>query len=149
MKLSDISKLIIETIKTCTENVVTIVTRIPTLDYFYELKFIEGFGSGFLINENLIVTNYHVVKNAASVKVITYNGEVSEANVIARDPSKDIALLTCNVKNLKPLNGEKYAKVCTKCGEQKGSANCCNKSAKRCGCGMIKGSSGCCKLKKD
>ena len=36
--------------------------------------------------------------------------------------------------------------LCAHCGEIKGSANCCNKEAKRCGCGAIKGSPGCCAI---
>ena len=36
--------------------------------------------------------------------------------------------------------------LCAGCGEIKGSANCCNKDAKRCGCGAIKGSPGCCAI---
>ena len=44
-------------------------------------------------------------------------------------------------------NGEKpmLLKSCSKCGEYKGTENCCKKDAKTCSkCGMQKGSPGCC-----
>jgi YHS domain-containing protein len=48
-------------------------------------------------------------------------------------------------------NGEMAADapvvVCGKCGEMKGSEECCREGAKKCPeCGLIKGSPGCCKL---
>ncbi len=40
--------------------------------------------------------------------------------------------------------------LCTKCGQVKGTAECCKPDAKKCdGCGLAKGSPGCCKIPKD
>jgi trypsin-like peptidase len=51
-------------------------------------------GSGFLIAPNgYILTNYHVVANAQRVGVVLHNGARHEANIIALDEYKDLALL--------------------------------------------------------
>jgi len=49
----------------------------------------------------------------------------------------------CGVKTKKTSS---VIKVCTGCGEIKGSAKCCDKSVAKCSkCGLHKGSIGCCK----
>lgn len=51
-------------------------------------------GSGFFITESgYIVTNYHVIENAAKVTVTTYAGQAYEAEITGYEASNDIAVL--------------------------------------------------------
>jgi serine protease Do len=51
-------------------------------------------GSGFIIDPNgYVVTNNHVVANAAKVTVIFQDGSKHPAKIIGRDPKTDLALL--------------------------------------------------------
>ena len=60
-----------------------------------------GLGSGFFIHPSgYLLTNNHVVKYAAKIKVLTRDGTDSEVIIVARDPVFDLALL-------KILNPEK------------------------------------------
>jgi len=61
-----------------------------------------GSGTGFIISsqEGLILTNKHVVDDeSAEYSVITNQGESYEAQVLARDPFNDIAVLKINQEN--------------------------------------------------
>ena len=64
-----------------------------------------GFGSGFLVKENLIATNYHVTEGAAQGtaklvgKYTTYNIE----GITATDQTNDLALLKVNAYGIKSL----------------------------------------------
>ncbi len=54
----------------------------------------EALGSGFLIHEDgYLMTNAHVIENASQITVRNKSGEDFEAEVIARDPVLDLALL--------------------------------------------------------
>ncbi len=54
----------------------------------------KAVGSGFFISpDGYIVTNNHVVKNAASVTIKTNDGKTWKARVIGTDPKTDLALL--------------------------------------------------------
>lgn len=51
-------------------------------------------GSGFFISEDgYIVTNNHVVQNAAEVDIVTDDGKTYTAKVVGTDPQTDLALL--------------------------------------------------------
>ncbi|HOC97259.1 MAG TPA: trypsin-like peptidase domain-containing protein, partial [Candidatus Pacearchaeota archaeon] len=74
-----------------------IVRRIPT----GETERIEvGGGTGFIISKDgLIVTNKHVVSDTTdSYSVILNDSKTYDLEVLARDPSNDIAI--CKIKNL-------------------------------------------------
>ena len=61
-------------------------------------------GSGFVISQDgYIVTNYHVVKGATSVKVTLYNGNTYDATVIGGDSDYDVAVLKINAAGLTPV----------------------------------------------
>ena len=61
-------------------------------------------GSGFIISEDgYIVTNYHVVNGASSVKVTLYNGDTYDATVIGGDSDYDVAVLKINAAGLTPV----------------------------------------------
>lgn len=63
-----------------------------------------GYGSGFVISsDGFIVTNFHVVQDAVSVKAAFADGLEMEASVIGHDPSSDIAVLKVYDGDLKSL----------------------------------------------
>jgi len=54
----------------------------------------EAKGSGFIINSSgIVVTNNHVVKDAATISVTLSDGESLPAKVIGTDPKTDLAVL--------------------------------------------------------
>jgi S1-C subfamily serine protease len=63
-----------------------------------------GGGSGFVISEDgLILTNKHVVADVeAEYSVLTNNGDEYQAQVLARDPIQDLAVIKIEAQNLKP-----------------------------------------------
>ena len=61
-------------------------------------------GSGFVLTKDgYIVTNYHVVEDAASVTVTTQSDESFEATVIGHDTTADMALLKVDAQNLQAV----------------------------------------------
>ena len=61
-------------------------------------------GSGFIISQDgYIVTNYHVISGASSVKVTLYNGDTYDAAVIGGDSDYDVAVLKINAEGLQPV----------------------------------------------
>ncbi len=66
----------------------------------------QGEGSGFVWDtEGHIVTNYHVVEDSETVRVIFANGANMEAEVIGTDPDADLAVLEVKLpaSGLQPL----------------------------------------------
>ncbi len=54
----------------------------------------SGVGSGFIIDATgLVVTNYHVVKDAQEINVVLSDGSTVEAQLKGADPKTDLALL--------------------------------------------------------
>lgn len=54
----------------------------------------EGIGSGFIINnDGYVLTNYHVIAGAQSVKVIYNDGKEVDASVVNYDSNQDIAVV--------------------------------------------------------
>ncbi|MCW1923225.1 trypsin-like peptidase domain-containing protein [Luteolibacter arcticus] len=59
-----------------------------------------SFGSGFFISaDGWLVTNRHVVGKADTVDLRTSDGKIVPAQVVARDPKNDLALLKADVKS--------------------------------------------------
>jgi len=51
-------------------------------------------GSGFFVSQDgYVVTNNHVVENAAEVQIVTDSGKTLDAKVVGTDPRTDLALL--------------------------------------------------------
>jgi len=67
-----------------------------------ERKFVEkGMGSGVIVRSNgIILTNYHVVKDADDIRVKTTDGKIYNAKVIGSDPQTDLAVVKIDAKNL-------------------------------------------------
>ncbi len=78
----------------------------------------RGHGSGFLISDNLIMTNHHVVGDSKSVNVKFGNGVELIGAVVAFNSSKDVAIVKVDAvlpkhfvlnKNLPLVGSEVYA----------------------------------------
>ena len=66
----------------------------------------KALGSGFVLSKvGYILTNYHVVQGASSIRVSFSNNDSLEARLVGSDPSTDIAVLKVGAKSraLKPL----------------------------------------------
>jgi serine protease Do len=66
----------------------------------------RGVGSGFVMNrDGYILTNNHVVEDAAQIKVKLANGKEYDGKVVGRDPKTDLALIKVEASSdLQPLN---------------------------------------------
>ena len=62
-----------------------------------------GFGTGSLIDSDLVVTVAHVVAGAESVEVIATSGDLSPADVVYFDPDLDLAMVRVEVPLGTPL----------------------------------------------
>lgn len=61
-------------------------------------------GSGFLLSEDgYVVTNYHVVAEAATITVVTQDAEAHEAALVGRDTTADMALLKVEGEHFQPV----------------------------------------------
>lgn len=61
----------------------------------------EGVGSGFIVDPaGVVVTNFHVVRNARTIRVLTSEGERLDARPIVADPSADLAVLKVDAEGL-------------------------------------------------
>ena len=61
-------------------------------------------GSGFVLtSDGYIVTNYHVVKDANTVKVTMYNGDTYDAQYVGGDEDYDIAVIKVEATDLQPV----------------------------------------------
>ncbi|MFW6192449.1 MAG: trypsin-like peptidase domain-containing protein, partial [Gemmatimonadota bacterium] len=86
-----------------TPSVVSITVRRPStrsrslLDQFFgsgEERYVPGLGSGFAIDdEGHVLTNAHVVEDAAEIWVVEAGGRIYRAEVIGSDELTDIAVL--------------------------------------------------------
>ncbi|MFT6986580.1 MAG: Do/DeqQ family serine protease [Psychromonas sp.] len=63
-------------------------------------------GSGVIVNalDGIVMTNYHVVKNADEVRVSLLDGRSYEAKLVGSDPELDIAILKVQADNLTQIN---------------------------------------------
>ena len=57
-------------------------------------------GSGFIISaDGYVVTNNHVIENAAQIEIEFFDGRFMEASVVGTDPKTDVALLKVKTKD--------------------------------------------------
>ena len=59
-----------------------------------------SYGSGFILKDNYILTNYHVVEDATEVIVSLSDRRELIAEIVGVDPLSDLALLKVEGKNL-------------------------------------------------
>lgn len=95
-----------------TKVVRTQVQRDPFYEFFYgpgtgnrEFKqYGSGSGSGVIVSsQGYIVTNNHVIEDAAEIEVILNDNSTYTATVVGTDPSTDIAVLKIEADNLKAI----------------------------------------------
>jgi S1-C subfamily serine protease len=95
------------------KGVVNITTEADGLGYFGD-ESSTGTGSGFVLDkQGHILTNYHVVQHANSVRVRLFDGTPRDAKVIGADASTDVAVLMIQVpaEKLFPLSLGDSSKV--------------------------------------
>lgn len=64
----------------------------------------RGVGSGYVLDPNgYVVTNFHVVRGAAAIRVNFSNGRQFPARVLGADPANDLALLKIEASGLQAL----------------------------------------------
>jgi serine protease Do len=64
----------------------------------------KSLGSGFIVDPSgYIVTNNHVVKNAAKIKVKLQDGRLLDGTVVGTDPQTDLAVIKVNASDLPTL----------------------------------------------
>jgi S1-C subfamily serine protease len=76
------------------------VVEVPSLFAFGPTRQVQrALGSGFVIDKDgHILTNYHVVENARSVRVSFSNRDNVKAEIVGVDPSTDVAVLKVDTK---------------------------------------------------
>jgi serine protease Do len=66
----------------------------PELSGLLGLKEVEGHGSGFVVDGNLVVTNHHVAGDAASIRIRLKDGRTfDKVKVLVSDPQNDLCVL--------------------------------------------------------
>lgn len=82
---------------------VGITTSIDTNFFGYRTTAAAS-GSGFVLTEDgYIVTNYHVIADANSVTVATYDGKSYSADIVGYDEDNDLAILKIDASGLTPV----------------------------------------------
>ncbi|MCL2690284.1 MAG: trypsin-like peptidase domain-containing protein [Chitinispirillia bacterium] len=65
---------------------------------------VESIGSGFVISKDgMIITNYHVVQNAAQLFVNFPDGRRIEGKIVGLDEKSDIAVISVQGENFRPV----------------------------------------------
>jgi Do/DeqQ family serine protease len=66
---------------------------------------VEATGSGVIVDaaNGYVLTNYHVIENAAAVEVTTKDNRRFQAQIVGRDPETDVAVLKIEGKDLKAV----------------------------------------------
>lgn len=87
-----------DTISSSAQDIVAMVKRVKpavvSVLRFNSFGLKAGTGSGFFIEKNRIITNYHVVKNASSVKIrLNDSSEYQCKHIVAQDTAVDLAIL--------------------------------------------------------
>ena len=82
---------------------VGISTEIVTTNWFGQ-SVNAAAGSGFVISsDGYIVTNYHVIEKAHSIKVTFYDGTEYAATLVGGEPNNDVAVLKIDATGLTPV----------------------------------------------
>ncbi len=82
---------------------VGITTQVTTNYWGYTTQSAAS-GSGFIYSsDGYIITNYHVIESASSIKVTLYDGTSYDAQLIGYDESNDVAVLKIDATGLTPV----------------------------------------------
>lgn len=83
---------------------VGITTEIVTTNYWGQPVSQAAAGSGFVItSDGYILTNYHVIEGASSIKVAFVDGTTYDAKLVGGEQENDIAVLKIEATGLKPV----------------------------------------------
>jgi len=94
IKLLDDEKNNIQVYEKCSPAVVNITATTLRRDFFFDVVPQRGAGTGVVIRpEGYIVTNHHVVGEAAKVEVTFADKTSVPAKVVGSDPDSDLAVL--------------------------------------------------------
>ena len=84
----------------CNRAVVHIETQVTDDSSYFNAVPESDTGSGFFISQDgLIVTNYHVIENAANITVSLYDGSAYEAGLVGADEENDIAVIRISLQS--------------------------------------------------
>ena len=76
-------------------------TEVTSYNLFGGTYVANNAGSGVILSEDgYIITNNHVVSDAQSIKVTTYDGKQYDAELIGKDKTSDIAVIKVEADNL-------------------------------------------------
>lgn len=91
---STLESQIIAVYEQAAPGVVNIISRSISYDFFLNPLPRQGSGSGFFYDvQGHIVTNYHVIADAAELQVNLADGRSLPATVVGTDPSNDLAVI--------------------------------------------------------
>lgn len=94
----------IEIYKMANQATVSITSTVYKQDWFMQVYPVKEAGSGFVISKDgKIVTNNHVISGSQQVEVTMADHSSYKANVLARDPQNDLALLQIKPKKDLPF----------------------------------------------
>ena len=80
------------------------ITTSVTTNYWGYQTTSAASGSGFILTaDGYIVTNYHVVEDASSIKVTTYDNSSYTAKLVGYDENNDLAVLKIEAKGLQTV----------------------------------------------
>lgn len=98
---SNSSMSVVDAVNKVKPAVVTVSTKSVVSGVFGQQEQQSGVGSGFIIDkEGSIITNYHVVEGANTVKVILSNGKEVNAKVVNYDATQDLAMVKITDSNV-------------------------------------------------
>ena len=84
----------IKIFQVCNKAVVHIETQVTDDSSYFDAVPESDTGSGFFIStDGMIVTNYHVIKDASIITVSLHDGSVYEAQLLGSDDENDIAVI--------------------------------------------------------
>ncbi len=105
MTLTPLENQITEAVARLEESVVTIDSVRLERDYRFGVVPLEGQASGVIIDEKgHIVTNNHVIDEAARVQITLRDGRTFIGEVVGTDPATDVALIRVDANNLPAAN---------------------------------------------
>jgi S1-C subfamily serine protease len=85
-------------------SVVNITSTAMTFNFFYGQVPQQGQGSGFILDKaGHVLTNFHVIKDANRIEVMTSDKHRYKATIVGSDRVHDLALLQINSSNLQPV----------------------------------------------